>query len=826
MAEINDWVDDAAPVATQSATPVGGVSVPSAVPVSSPAASIDDWVDDSVPQNSISSRVAADKETIGNEAVDKLQNPNLNDLGRAAIDMHTGISGMMAYPKEAAISTYNALPDKLKDTVSSGLGSVKNAAVDAWNSLPQDQRERIAGDVKGLKDYVGGIAYDHPNVAAISQVLFDVLPAAGVTKGTIEGGKLIGSAAKTAAEGVEGLANKFVDKYPSGGPFDEWEKASSSTKSAKDVEAFNKQKANNTSYVEAMNDNAENMRKSYGKIYDKAQEASQGIYIDAPRMKNSVDSLLEDLNDDPAHKTSQGSSQAFRDLKAVSESFDDDGNIPLDKVTLLKRRVNDLYGPDMGETRGKIYAQLNEQLKNLTKRAKKDNPEWGTMMDSGNALFNNYRSTFDSPGPSNKAWSLADKKEYEDAHRARHGDPDTDMPGDPYSAPPSDDVREKIFNLHNVNSVAQYESMLRKLPPEMRDGFTRDVVAANKKKSPRLSAAIQTAYSTAKQNYGTALKNSIKVLKPGDPGFSPDMAENFPHVEDAIKYHSDIAEQAHKNYLDKLQKAQESPSSSGPLYLPAPERPMVGGRSKNPRPATDDEWQGIIDAQKRDNELGLNEVRKAQQKARISQYEAENPANNFFNKIGDKPIRPSQTALSPDTFEPGDHPFHKYNPDDTGFARGGAVVEKNPTPAQKMAGNYKKHHMRIHGLDISIENPKGSTRTGEGKDGKKWSSTMPDHYGYIKRTQGADGDHVDVYVGSNDRSNRVYVIDQKDPDTGSFDEHKVMIGYGDRDAATAAYRAAFSDKKNRIMKVTRLSVAEFKNWLKNGNTKQPVKKAV
>lgn len=176
----------------------------------------------------------------------------------------------------------------------------------------------------------------------------------------------------------------------------------------------------------------------------------------------------------------------------------------------------------------------------------------------------------------------------------------------------------------------------------------------------------------------------------------------------------------------------------------------------------------------------------------------------------------------------------KYSPEqldimkaikDEGYARGGAV-NHNPTPGQKLAGNYKKHHMRIHGLDISIENPKGSTRTGEGKDGKKWSSTMPDHYGYIKRTQGADGDHVDVYVGSNDRSNRVYVIDQKDPDTGSFDEHKVMIGYGDRDAATAAYRAAFSDKKNRIMKVTRLSVAEFKNWLKNGNTKQPVKKAV
>lgn len=159
------------------------------------------------------------------------------------------------------------------------------------------------------------------------------------------------------------------------------------------------------------------------------------------------------------------------------------------------------------------------------------------------------------------------------------------------------------------------------------------------------------------------------------------------------------------------------------------------------------------------------------------------------------------------------------------YASGGAVtVNKEPTPAQKAAGNYKKHHIRFHGLDISIENPKGSTRSGEGRNGKKWSSTMPDHYGYIKRTQGADGDHVDVYVGDNDRSNRVYVIDQKDPETGVFDEHKCMLGYADRDKAVAAYRSAFSDKKERMMKVTRLSIPEFKGWLKSGNTKKPFKK--
>ncbi len=158
------------------------------------------------------------------------------------------------------------------------------------------------------------------------------------------------------------------------------------------------------------------------------------------------------------------------------------------------------------------------------------------------------------------------------------------------------------------------------------------------------------------------------------------------------------------------------------------------------------------------------------------------------------------------------------------FARGGAV-NKQPTEKMIAAGNYKKSHLRIHGLDISIENPKGSVRTGTGKDGKEWESPpMPAAYGYIKGTVGADSDHVDCFIGDNAKSKRVYVIDQKN-DSGSFDEHKVVFNATDRDEAVRLYKGSFSDKKNRIMKVTRLTIPEFKAWLKNGNTKQPMKRA-
>lgn len=142
-----------------------------------------------------------------------------------------------------------------------------------------------------------------------------------------------------------------------------------------------------------------------------------------------------------------------------------------------------------------------------------------------------------------------------------------------------------------------------------------------------------------------------------------------------------------------------------------------------------------------------------------------------------------------------------------------------PTPAQIEAGNYKKGHISVHGIDIAVENPKGSTRSGESADGKKWSHEMSDHYGYIKGTTGADGDQVDVYVGGNPESGTVFVIDQVDAN-GAFDEHKVMMGFDSEAQATAAYRSNF-DAGWKVGPVTAMSVGQFKQWLK-GDTSKPL----
>ncbi|MEN6631327.1 MAG: DEAD/DEAH box helicase family protein, partial [Candidatus Polarisedimenticolia bacterium] len=156
------------------------------------------------------------------------------------------------------------------------------------------------------------------------------------------------------------------------------------------------------------------------------------------------------------------------------------------------------------------------------------------------------------------------------------------------------------------------------------------------------------------------------------------------------------------------------------------------------------------------------------------------------------------------------------------------IVNAEPTEGQKAAGNYQKGHIRIHGLDVSIENPRGSIRSGTDPDGNQWQSPeLPADYGYIKGSKGKDGDHVDVYIGPNPASDRVFVIDQMDLKTGKFDEHKSVMGADDLGQAVDLYVNSFDDPTlDRIGDVTEMSVAEFKEWVRDGRlTKRPAAKA-
>lgn len=147
-----------------------------------------------------------------------------------------------------------------------------------------------------------------------------------------------------------------------------------------------------------------------------------------------------------------------------------------------------------------------------------------------------------------------------------------------------------------------------------------------------------------------------------------------------------------------------------------------------------------------------------------------------------------------------------------------AKVEQNPTEAQKEAGNYKKGHVKINGYDVTIENPKGSVRSGVDRNGQEWSVTMNNTYGYIRGTEGVDGDHIDVFLSDDPTHGDVYVIDQVNED-GSFDEHKVMYGFKSALAAKRAYLANYSPGWKGLGTITKVSKEEFKKWINNSHRK-------
>ena len=152
-----------------------------------------------------------------------------------------------------------------------------------------------------------------------------------------------------------------------------------------------------------------------------------------------------------------------------------------------------------------------------------------------------------------------------------------------------------------------------------------------------------------------------------------------------------------------------------------------------------------------------------------------------------------------------------------------AETETEPTEAQKKAGNYKKGHLSFGGYDYTVETPKGVTRSGNDEQGKPWSVTMHDTYGYILGKIGVDGDHIDMFI--NDAADldtfdgNVYVVDQVNPETGEFDEHKVMYGYPSEDAATEAYLANYSKDWKGLGKVTSVPKATFDKWLESSDRK-------
>ena len=152
-----------------------------------------------------------------------------------------------------------------------------------------------------------------------------------------------------------------------------------------------------------------------------------------------------------------------------------------------------------------------------------------------------------------------------------------------------------------------------------------------------------------------------------------------------------------------------------------------------------------------------------------------------------------------------------------------ADVNTDPTEAQKEAGNYKKGHVHVGSFDITIEQPQGSVRKGTDANGKQWESKMNNTYGYFRGTEGVDGDHIDVFLSNDiDGWNRqtVFVVDQYNPD-GSFDEHKVMLGFNNAEEAKRDYLANYGKgwENGRRIDVSAVNLADFEKWIASSHRK-------
>jgi N12 class adenine-specific DNA methylase len=242
-----------------------------------------------------------------------------------------------------------------------------------------------------------------------------------------------------------------------------------------------------------------------------------------------------------------------------------------------------------------------------------------------------------------------------------------------------------------------------------------------------------------------------------------------------------------------------------------------------------DAWEVVNDglgAAHDANDALLNDKNKAiAQKAKENIETAENAANAAFAPVEDYYNELLNTHNIED--EEGDADETETPSAETplsdAISAAEAETDQNPTDGQKEAGNYKKGHVQVGTFDITIENPKGSVRRGKDANGKEWESKMNNTYGYFRGTEGVDGDHIDVFL-SNDidgwDGRKVFVVDQYNPD-GSFDEHKVMLGFNDADEAKSDYLANYEKgwENGRRIDVSAVNLEDFEKWIASSKRK-------
>ena len=140
------------------------------------------------------------------------------------------------------------------------------------------------------------------------------------------------------------------------------------------------------------------------------------------------------------------------------------------------------------------------------------------------------------------------------------------------------------------------------------------------------------------------------------------------------------------------------------------------------------------------------------------------------------------------------------------------------THTQKKTGQYPKGKVTLKNIPFIIENPKGSFRSGVSPQGVLWKSQLHYTYGYVDNSVGQDGDEIDVFFGplaDTEQDFLVYIINQIDPVTKVFDEHKVMFGFSNWTEAKKAYLSCYEPNWRGFGSMDQISLRGFSSWVKS-----------
>lgn len=290
-----------------------------------------------------------------------------------------------------------------------------------------------------------------------------------------------------------------------------------------------------------------------------------------------------------------------------------------------------------------------------------------------------------------------------------------------------------------------------------------------------------------------------------ESGWPQAMADNF------VQARVDEAEKALKKVQDDVQKLIDNPKKT---FAENNAAMAMYTAAQQEAQAALDYWKGVQGIQ-------------AQATAPVVEETApvvETPAEQEPTEQA-APVAETEAPAEPEAVEPVEETptVETEQPEqslDAAVTEAAAQTDTNPTDGQKEAGNYKKGHVKVYDFNVTIEQPKGSVRSGMDADGNEWSQEMHNTYGYIRGTEGVDGDHIDVFLSDHldDWNQLVFVVDQVNKD-GSFDEHKVMLGFNSTKEAEEAYLSNYEDGWTGLGNITVINYFDFKDWINSSHRK-------